>query len=292
MEIIRNIEDMTEFSESRSARGNSIGFVPTMGALHEGHLSLVRRAKSENSVTVASIFVNPAQFGPEEDFTRYPRDLAGDSSKLSVLGVDVLFCPEAYQMYPPGYATSVHVRGLSEKLCGRFRADHFNGVATVVAKLFQIARPRRAYFGQKDYQQGLIVKSLCRDLNMGIDVIICPTVREEDGLAMSSRNVYLSAREREAASIIFRALTEVANMVKRHGSVKGVAEEFRKLFARQPLVSEVQYAGAFDPLTLNELKDDSIEGRVLLAVALKVGDTRLIDNELVEVVCINREHCP
>jgi len=284
VKTIRSIEEMTEFSERQRAAGGSLGFVPTMGSLHDGHLSLVRRAKGENTATVVSIFVNPSQFAPSEDFQRYPRDLEGDSSKLSDLKVDALFCPEADEMYPPGHMTYVHVDVLSEKLCGRFRPDHFRGVATVVAKLFEIVRPTRAYFGQKDYQQWRIVTSLSRDLNMGIDIIICPTVRERDGLAMSSRNAYLGAEERHAASVIFRALREASDLVRRTRSAKGVAAEFQALFAREPLITEVQYAGAFDPLTLSELKDDTIDGRVLLAVALKLGDTRLIDNELVDVV--------
>ncbi|MBA3061032.1 MAG: pantoate--beta-alanine ligase, partial [Nitrospirae bacterium] len=201
MEIIRIPRIMHDTSKGHLLHGRSIGFVPTMGALHEGHLSLVKRSKEENDITVVSIFVNPLQFGQSEDFDKYPRDIEGDAEKLRKEEVDILFVPDKSLLYPEGFLTQVDIGKLSEKLCGAFRPGHFRGVATIVAKLFNIVSSTRAYFGQKDFQQAVIITKMAKDLNMGIDVVVCPTVREHDGLAMSSRNLHLSEEERKAAAV-------------------------------------------------------------------------------------------
>ncbi len=281
MRIIKNIKEMQATSMGLLREGKAIGFVPTMGALHEGHLSLVRAAKRDNDIVVVSIFVNPLQFGPREDFERYPRDLEGDSEKLRKEGVDILFFPDMREMYPSDFRTYVEVQGLSEKLCGAFRPGHFRGVATVVTKLFNIVKPSRAYFGAKDYQQTVIIKRFVNDLNMDIEVLVCPTVREPDGLAMSSRNLYLNPEERRAALVIYRTLQEVAGLIKK-GEKNPDALKMRmvKALGSEPLVSSIDYAGIYDPESLEEVSE--IKGRVLIAIALRIGQTRLIDNILVE----------
>lgn len=283
MKEIKEFGEMSLFAADCLRRGKMIGFVPTMGALHQGHVSLVERSKADNDLTVVSIFVNPAQFGPGEDLARYPRDMEGDRKKLAGAGADIIFIPSEKDMYQGGYKTYVTVEDLSEKLCGKFRQGHFRGVATVVTKLFHIVRPARAYFGQKDYQQALIIEKLVKDLNMDIQIFACPIVRESDGLAMSSRNAYLSNQERKAAQIIFRALTEISGKIRDRGTVDGIAGEFSKILSIEPLVSEIQYASVYDPLTLEEIKNGNITGEILLAVAVKIGGTRLIDNMLVTI---------
>lgn len=281
MEIIRIPRIMQDTSRGHRLHGRRVGFVPTMGALHEGHVSLVRMAREENDIVAASIYVNPSQFGPSEDFAKYPRDFEGDAEKLRNENVDILFLPEDSQMYPKGFSTSVEVGGLSEKLCGAYRPGHFRGVATVVVKLLNIVSPGKAYFGQKDFQQTVVIKRLARDLDMGIDIIVCPTVREADGLAMSSRNRYLSQEERRAAATVHRCLKESSEAVK-SGIIN--AKDIRDLMLNrlrsEPLVSEVQYGSVYDPETLDDL--DRIEGEALLAVAVQIGNTRLIDNMLVK----------
>ncbi|GBD98682.1 pantothenate synthetase [bacterium BMS3Abin07] len=284
IEVVRSPKVMTALAKECLQEGLTIGFVPTMGAFHKGHLSLVKRSTAENDVSVVSIFVNPAQFGPSEDFKRYPRDLEGDLEKLRELKVDTVFSPEPEDLYPGGYLTYVNVEGLSEGLCGTFRPGHFRGVATIVTKLFNIVLPTRAYFGQKDYQQARILQTMASDLNMDIDVIVCPIVREEDGLAMSSRNAYMDEEERRAATIIYRALTKISNMLA-HGElpVSRSSDGLRNILLSEPLVDDIQYASAYDPETLEELKQDDCTGEVLLAVALKIGRTRLIDNMIVKI---------
>lgn len=280
MEIIRIIRIMQDTSKGHLLHSRSIGFVPTMGALHEGHLSLVRRARQENDITVVSIFVNPLQFGPLEDFERYPRDIEGDTAKLREEGIDILFLPDTSLMYPEGFSTYIEVEKISEKLCGAFRPGHFRGVVTVVTKLLNIVKPTRAYFGQKDYQQAVIIKRLVKDLNMDVDIVVCPTIREHDGLAMSSRNIYLNKTQREAAIVIYRCLTEVSDLIKsgiRDGIyIRGLMNE---RLLKEPALSGIDYAGVYAPETLDELLE--IKGDALLAVAVKIGDTRLIDNMLV-----------
>ena len=280
METIRISSVMQETSNTNILKGRKIGFVPTMGALHEGHLSLVRRSKQENDITVVSIFVNPIQFGPNEDFNRYPRDFEGDFNKLQNEGVDILFYPDIASIYPEGYSTYVEVKGLSDKLCGAFRPGHFKGVATIVTKLFNIVKPKRAYFGQKDYQQSVIIRRMVKDLNLDVEIIVCPTVREEDGLAMSSRNSYLNGKERKAATIIYKTLTKASELIH-SGIIDGVRiknfmmEEIKK----EPAVSSIDYVGVYDPETLDEI--DVIKGEVVLAAAIFIGKTRLIDNIIV-----------
>lgn len=281
MEIIRIPKVMQETSKEHILHSRSIGFVPTMGALHDGHLSLVRVAKQKNDITVVSIFINPLQFGPSEDYNRYPRDIEGDMEKLSRVGVDILFLPDDNSMYPEGFCTAVEVSGLSDRLCGAFRPGHFRGVATVVLKLFNIVNPTRAYFGQKDYQQTLVIKRLVQDLNMDIEIVVCPTIRESDGLAMSSRNQYLNEKERAAATVLFRALQRGCEAIK-SGIIK--KEEVDKIMLEvinsERLVTEVQYLSVFDPEDLEELA--VINKRALIAGAIKIGHTRLIDNIIVE----------
>jgi len=280
MEIIRIPRIMQDIARTHTMHNKLIGFVPTMGALHEGHLSLVRMAREENEITIVSIYVNPRQFGPTEDLSRYPRDFEGDAERLTGEGIDILFLPVDSLMYPGGFSTSVEVEGLSKKLCGAYRHGHFSGVATVVTKLFNLVRPARAYFGQKDFQQTVIIKRMVKDLDMGIDIVVCPTIREEDGLAMSSRNLYLTKEQRTAALIIHRCLNEASEAIQ-SGIIK--VKELKKLMENrlgsEPLVSEIQYCSAYDPDTLDELEE--INKETLLAIALKIGETRLIDNILV-----------
>jgi pantoate--beta-alanine ligase len=282
VEIIRIPQIMQDTSGGHILHSRKIGFVPTMGALHEGHLSLVRRARQENDITVVSIFVNPIQFGPSEDFNKYPRDFEADTEKLRREEVDVLFVPDVSHLYPQGFSTYVEVEKVSDRLCGAFRPGHFRGVATVVMKLFHIVRPARAYFGQKDYQQTIVIKKMVKDLDMGIDIVVCPTLRERDGLAMSSRNAYLKESEREASTVIYRCLTEAADLAKSGiiniSHIKGIMQE---RLLHEPLVSKIDYAGVYDPEALDE--PSVMSGDVLLAVAVRIGDTRLIDNMLVNV---------
>ncbi len=282
MEILRIPSIMQETSKRLIQQGKSIGFIPTMGALHNGHLSLFKRARIENDIVAASIFVNPTQFGPNEDLNKYPRDLEGDMEKLNKEQVDILFLPDTKSIYPEAFRTSVIVNGLSEKLCGVFRLGHFSGVATVVNKLFNIVKPLRAYFGQKDFQQTVIIKRMIIDLNMNVEIIVCHTIRESDGIAMSSRNAYLSPPERRAAAIIYKTLNNAAESLK--SSAKKPAEVKKlmtDLLLSEPLVSEVQYAGIYDPDSLDEL--DEMKKQNLIAIAIKIGNTRLIDNILVDI---------
>ena len=270
---------MKETSRRLLTQGKTIGFVPTMGALHEGHLYLSKCARSENDVVVASIFVNPTQFGPTEDFEQYPREFESDRQKLETAKVDILFVPEVSAMYPEGFSTSVEVKGLSEKLCGAFRPGHFNGVATIVCKFFNMVLPTRAYFGQKDFQQARIIQKMISDLNLNIECIPCATVREGDGLAMSSRNRYLLPAEREAATILYKTLQSAARMVEKGIEPRVIKEHMQGMLIVEPLVTELQYAGIYDPETLNERT--ATGKRNLLAIAVKIGNTRLIDNIVV-----------
>lgn len=272
---------MQETSKRHLFKGKTIGFVPTMGALHEGHMSLIKRAKSENDIVVVSIFVNPLQFGPGEDFYGYPRDMEKDMEKLRSSEVDILFVPENKNLYPEGFAAHITIEGVTERLCGAFRPGHFIGVVTVVCKLFNIVKPARAYFGQKDFQQTVVVNRLVEDLNMDIEVVTCPTIRESDGLAMSSRNAYLSAGERAAATVLYKALTLASQMIK-SGSCgpEEVKNKLTALLRAEPLVSDIQYAGIYDPETLVEL--DGFKRQNLVAAAIKIGGTRLIDNVIVD----------
>lgn len=257
-------------------RGHIVGFVPTMGYLHRGHMSLVARARDECGFVVASIFVNPLQFGPQEDLRSYPRDLERDASMLAEAGVDAIFSPGVEDMYPQGFATHVNVKGLSDTLCGQSRPGHFRGVATVVTKLFNLVRPDRAYFGQKDAQQLLIIRRLAADLNSGVQVMACPTVREEDGLAMSSRNSYLNPAERQAAPLLYRTLC-AAEAAIAAGETRPTELEamMGQMLGSHPLVRP-DYVRVADADTLQQ--SASVHGRLLLAAAAYVGRARLIDN--------------
>lgn len=253
-----------------------------MGALHEGHMSLVRRSKMENDVTVVSIFVNPIQFGQAEDLDDYPRETEEDIKKLREVEVDTAFLPDASNMYTPDFSTRVIVDRLSEGLCGMSRPGHFAGVTTVMAKLLNIAAPTRVYVGQKDFQQAAVVRKMVRELNFGVEVVICPTIREEDGLAMSSRNLYLNAEERKAATALYRSLAAASDSLNDgQRSVAEIRETMGRVLSAEPLVTKVDYASVYDPVTLEEI--DAIESEVLLAVAARLGKVRLIDNMIVNL---------
>ncbi|WP_255317165.1 pantoate--beta-alanine ligase [Candidatus Magnetobacterium casense] len=288
LEMIRTSSIMQETSSKYRADGKRIGLVPTMGALHEGHVSLIRRARQENDAVVVSIFVNPRQFGAGEDFDNYPRDYAADWAVLLKEEVDVLFMPGIPEMYPGGFCTTVSVTEITDRLCGKFRPTHFTGVTTVVAKLFNIVRPRRAYFGQKDYQQCVVISRMVCDLNMDVQVVSCPTVREKDGLAMSSRNVYLTPEERADAALIYKAMKDVEVALKTATlHLSKASRRLKELLQAISSVSEVQYASVYDPESLVELLEATTgtngRGTVLIAVAVKIGTTRLIDNLLLKL---------
>jgi len=267
---------MQKYSLEQARKGRSIGFIPTMGYLHKGHLSLIRAAVRDCDVVVVSIFVNPIQFGPKEDLKKYPRDIERDSALLSKTGVDILFHPSAKAMYPEGFGTYIDFDIISDRLCGALRPGHFRGVATVVNKLFNIVKPDVAYFGLKDYQQQLIIKKMARELDMGIKIISLPTVREPDGLAMSSRNKYLGSEERTKAVLISRSLM-LAKELKSSGvrSSNIIRSKMNKLLSSKPGIS-IDYISVVHPGTLNEKKN--VSGRTLIAVAARIGGTRLIDN--------------
>lgn len=271
---------MQTLSKALRSEKKTIGFAPTMGALHDGHLSLVRRSKNENDATVVSIFINPTQFGPKEDFKQYPEDEEGDLNKLSGLNVDAVFIPEADEMYQDGFNTTISIGHIGEMLCGALRHGHFNGVATVVAKLFNIVMPDKAYFGQKDFQQTAVIKKLVKDLNFNIDIIVCPTVREPDGLAMSSRNSYLNNQERKAAAILYKALKQGGALLDRGtDDVSDVRREMKALIKSEPL-AEIEYIEVVEPRTLQGI--EKIKKPVVICLAVKIGKTRLIDNLVVE----------
>jgi len=280
VEIIRTIAWMKEYARGARAEGLVIGLVPTMGALHEGHTALVKRARQECSRVIASVFVNPKQFGPKEDYKKYPRDLEKDAEKLAAAGVDALFAPEATDVYPDGFRTYINVEGISERLEGRSRPGHFRGVATVVLKLFEIVQPNFAYFGRKDAQQVRIISEMTRDLNLDAEIVVCPIVREADGLALSSRNAYLSIEERKAATVLHRALTaaqsELAAGVRDAAQLQAV---MRRIIEAEPLATadyaEIVSADTFEPVV-------RVARSCYAVLAVFVGKTRLIDNLLIE----------
>ncbi len=282
MEIIRIPRIMQDTCRKHLMKGRSIGLVPTMGALHDGHLSLVKRAKMENDVTAASIFLNPIQFGPSEDLEKYPRDVENDVRKFQDMEVDVLFLPDGAMVYPQGFSTYVTVEEISDKLCGMHRPGHFRGVATVVAKLFNVVGPTRAYFGQKDFQQTVVINRMAKDLNYGVEVVVCPTIREHDGLAMSSRNLYLDAAQRKAAAALYRSLSAGCDAIKSgERTVPKIREAMQAILSGEREITRIDYCSAYFPETLDEVAE--IKGEVLLAVAARLGETRLIDNMLVNV---------
>lgn len=278
MKTITALAEMSAAVREVQAAGRTIGFVPTMGFLHEGHLSLVREARRVSDIVVVSIFVNPLQFGPGEDFRVYPRDIARDSRMLEPLGVDYLFCPNEGEMYPPGYRTHVEVRDLQDRLCGRSRPGHFRGVCTVVLKLFNIVRPDYAFFGQKDAQQAMIITRMAADLNLGVTIVARPIVRETDGLALSSRNTYLSAEERRAAAVLWRSLEAVRrDCSSGETDAEALIRTMQALIDREPL-AKVDYLAVVRPDTLEPVS--RVEGETLAALAVYFGRTRLIDNTL------------
>jgi pantoate--beta-alanine ligase len=277
MEVIENIAEMQRV---RRQLREPVGFVPTMGYLHEGHLSLVRQARQENATVVASIFVNPTQFGPGEDFERYPRDTARDLAMLEKEMTDVVFMPSAAGMYPPGFCTWVKMEGITDRLEGAARPGHFHGVTTVVAKLFNIVRPARAYFGQKDAQQLLVIRKMVADLNMDLGIVAMTTVRETDGLAMSSRNSYLSEDHRRAAVILHRALGMAQTLwLRGERDARTLRREMTALIEKEP-VAVIEYISVADVETLEELK--TVTGPALVSLAVNFGGTRLIDNFILE----------
>jgi pantoate--beta-alanine ligase len=273
------VSSLDELRAARLLLDGRLGLVPTMGYLHEGHLSLARRAREECDRVAASIFVNPTQFGPTEDLSKYPRDLDRDLSLLEAAGVDLVWTPDNETMYPPDFSTWVEVEGLTRPLEGAARPGHFRGVTTVVAKLFNAVQPQAAYFGQKDAQQAAVVRKMTRDLNFPVEIVVCPTVREADGLAMSSRNSYLSPEERKSAVVLFRALTAAREAFERG---ERDAESLRKVMS-ETLASEprarTQYVSCADYDTLEELA--TVTGKALLSMAVFIGKTRLIDNFVV-----------
>ena len=286
MEIIRTVHEMKATALELLCRGVTHGLVPTMGYLHEGHLSLVKKAREDNDIVTVSIFVNPTQFGPNEDYGNYPRNEKRDLSFLMELGVDYVFIPTVEEMYETGHSTFVEVENLTEGLCGARRPGHFRGVATVVTKLFNIIMPTRAYFGQKDAQQFRVIRRMVRDLNISVELVEMPIVRESDGLAMSSRNVYLSPPERIQAPFIHKALLKAVELVR-----KGITDthtiktEMIKTLSKGDLIN-IDYIEIVDEQTLAPVDDlkEARSGKVILAVAAYLGKARLIDNEIVKVL--------
>jgi pantoate--beta-alanine ligase len=273
MQVVKTIPEIRAL---RQKLGGTVGFVPTMGYLHEGHLALVKQAKRENSAVIVSIYVNPTQFGPREDFGAYPRDLNRDLELLRKGGADIVFVPSDDAMYPPEFSSWVDVEKVTERLEGAARPGHFRGVSTVVAKLFNIVEPTRAYFGQKDAQQVVVIKRMVADLNMGVKVVIVPTVRESDGLAMSSRNIYLSPKGRQAATILFKALT-LARQLRQGGEkdVEKIRRQMTALIQKEPL-AQIDYISIADAETLEEL--NLLDRSAVASLAVRIGKTRLIDN--------------
>lgn len=282
MEIIRTIAWMKEYARGARGEGRGIGLVPTMGALHEGHTALVARARQECSRVIASVFVNPKQFGPKEDYKKYPRDLEKDAKALGGVGVDVLFVPDVADVYPDGFRTYVNVEGISERLEGRSRPGHFRGVSTVVLKLFEIVQPHFAYFGRKDAQQVRIISEMTRDLNLDGEIVVCPIVREADGLALSSRNAYLNAEERKASTVLHRALVAVRSELS--AGVRDTMQlqaVMRRIIEAEPLATvdyaEIVSADTFEPVV-------RVARPSYAVLAVHIGKTRLIDNLLIEPV--------
>jgi pantoate--beta-alanine ligase len=280
VEIIHTVEWMKQAARQARAEGRVIGFVPTMGALHAGHLPLVEAARRDASPVVVSIFVNPKQFGPQEDFSKYPRPLEEDQAKLEALGVDFLFAPSVEEMYPADFCTTVNVERLGDRLEGRLRPGHFRGVATVVLKLLQIVAPQFAYFGRKDAQQMRVIRQMATDLALDAEIVSCPIVRETDGLALSSRNAYLSPKERRAATVLYRALDAARQAIARdeHDAAR-LAQAMRAVLAAESLAAidyaEIVDADSFEAVT-------RLRGTCLALVAARIGTTRLIDNMLIE----------
>jgi pantoate--beta-alanine ligase len=280
MQTVRTIEWMKQIAHEARAEERILGLVPTMGALHEGHFSLIRAAQREGAPVVVSLFVNPKQFGSAEDLNKYPRTLEADRAALEALGVDYLFAPSPQEMYPSGFRTAVVVEGLSDRLEGRSRPGHFRGVTTVVLKLFEIVQPRFAYFGRKDAQQARLIRQMSTDLNLDTNVVVCPIVREADGLALSSRNVYLKGEDRRSAAALSRSLAAVREEIaKGERDANRLLAALRRVLALEPRVA-LDYAEIVDNERLEPITN--LRGTSYVLLAAKVGDTRLIDNALIE----------
>lgn len=278
MKIVGTVKEVREQVKEWKKQGLSVGFVPTMGYLHEGHKSLMDAARKGNDKVVVSIFVNPMQFGPTEDLATYPRDLDHDAALCESAGVDLIFHPEPEEMYEKDFCSFVDMTGLTEGLCGKTRPIHFRGVCTVVNKFFNIVTPDRAYFGQKDGQQLAVIKRMVRDLNMDIEIVGCPIVREEDGLAKSSRNTYLSPEERKAALILSKTVALGKELAKTEKDANKVVEAMKKNIETEPL-AKIDYVEAVDALSMAPV--EKLEGTCMLAMAVYIGKTRLIDNTLI-----------
>lgn len=278
MKIVGTVKEVREQVKEWKKQGLSVGFVPTMGYLHEGHKSLMDAARKGNDKVVVSIFVNPTQFGPTEDLATYPRDLDHDAALCESAGVDLIFHPEAEEMYEKDFCSFVDMTGLTEGLCGKTRPIHFRGVCTVVNKLFNIVTPDHAYFGQKDGQQLAVIKRMVRDLNMDIEIVGCPIIREEDGLAKSSRNTYLSSEERKAALILSKTVALGKELAKTEKDANKVVEAMKKNIETEPL-AKIDYVEAVDALSMAPV--EKLEGTCMLAMAVYIGKTRLIDNTLI-----------
>lgn len=281
MKIIETVAEMRHFIKLAKEQGKTVALVPTMGSLHEGHLTLMRQARQACDIVVVSIFVNPTQFGPNEDFAKYPRDLTSDSQATASVSVDVIFHPQAKEMYPTGYASFVEIEGITEKLCGLSRPGHFRGVATVVTKLLNIVQPDKAFFGQKDAQQVLVLQRMVADFNMNVSLEVVPIVREEDGLAMSSRNAFLSAEERQAGLILSRSLKLAEDLVAQgECNIENIRLQVMAEIQTEKL-AECDYVEIFNYPALQEI--DVLKDKALLALAVRIGKTRLIDNTILEV---------
>ena len=277
---MKTVASLSDLRVARLSLKGTVGLVPTMGYLHEGHLSLIRRAKAECDHVAVSIFVNPTQFGANEDLSKYPRDLARDLSLIQPLGVDLVWTPTPEIMYPTGYQTWVEVDAMTRPLEGSVRPTHFKGVTTVVAKLFNAVQPHKAYFGQKDAQQAAVIRQMVRDLNFPLEVIVCPTTREADGLAMSSRNKYLEGEDRQAATVLFRALSAARSAYEGgERNAEALRRMMKEVLASEPRAT-VQYVSCADYDSLEEL--ETIKGKTLLSMAVLLGKTRLIDNFVLE----------
>ena len=276
MRVVKNINDVRATVKEWKAKGLKVGFVPTMGYLHEGHESLIRKASEENDRVVVSIFVNPIQFGPKEDLSTYPRDLDRDSKVCESAGADIIFHPENEEMYFKDFSTFVDMNGLTDGLCGKSRPTHFRGVCTVVTKLFNIVAPDRAYFGEKDAQQLAVIKRMVRDLNIDIEIIGCPIVREKDGLAKSSRNTYLSVEERNAATILNKSLTLAKEKIQAGERDSAVIIKLIEEIINSEKLARIDYIEVVDSLSMEKV--ERIEKAVLVAIAVFIGKTRLIDN--------------
>lgn len=279
--IVKSIEEIQKIADELRKNNKIIGFVPTMGYLHEGHLSLMKIAKKECDICVVSIYVNPTQFAPFEDFSKYPRDFDKDLKLCASVNVDYLFFPTDKEMYPNGYETYVEAEGITKKLCGLSRPTHFRGVTTIVAKLFNIVKPHKAYFGQKDYQQSLVIKKMVKNMNYDIEIVACPIVREKDGLAMSSRNAYLSSHERKDAIALYHSLQKAKEMIENGEKNTAIIKNKITAIISSKKTAKIDYVEILNAENLGDL--NKIGGKIVIALAVFIGKTRLIDNMIIDV---------